>query len=93
MKDFYSVLGISPGAPADLVKAAFRKKANQLHPDKNSSPEAPARFRDVRLAYETLSDPTRRKAYDDLRQRSLIDDPEATAVEIWNAYCSGVLVE
>ncbi|MEO6928577.1 MAG: J domain-containing protein [Casimicrobiaceae bacterium] len=93
VKDFYSVLGISPGAPADLVKAAFRKKANQFHPDKNSSPDAPARFRFARAAYETLSDPARRKAYDDLRQRSLIDDPQATAVEIWSAYCSGVLVD
>lgn len=93
MKDLYSLLGISPGATSELVKSAFRKKANQFHPDRNASADAPARFRDVRAAYETLSDPTKRKAYDDLRQRSLIDDPESTAVEIWSSYCSGVLVD
>ena len=91
MKDLYSTLGISPSASSDSVKLAFRKKANQFHPDKNSSPDASAKFRDVRVAYETLSDPEKRKAYDDFRRRSLIDDPLSTAAEIWETYCSGVL--
>lgn len=91
MNDFYAILGVSPDATADAVRGAYRRKANLLHPDKNSSPDAPARFRDVRSAFETLSNPAKRKAYDDFRQQSLIDDPAATAAEIWTAYCSGIL--
>ncbi len=91
MKDHYATLGVPPGASADAVKAAYRKRANAFHPDKNSAPDAPAKFREVQVAYETLSDAGRRKAYDDYRQRSLIDDPAAVAAEIWRAHCSRVL--
>lgn len=75
MQDHYAKLGIAPGASADLIKAAYRKKATQYHPDKNASPDAAIRFREVQDAYETLSDAKRRAAYDDYRQRSLIEDP------------------
>lgn len=91
MSDLYSILGISPSASSESVKLAFRKKANLLHPDKNASPDAAARFREVREAYATLSDPAKRKGYDDFRQRSLLDDPLATAGEIWESYCTGVV--
>ena len=91
MQDHYATLGVSPGASADLIKSAYRRKAAQFHPDKNSSPEAPTRFREVQEAYEVLFDPERRKAYDDVRQRSLIDDPLPVAREIWEAYIQKVM--
>lgn len=86
MQDHYARLGVSPGASADLIKAAYRKKAAQYHPDKNPSPDAGARFREVQEAYEVLSDADRRKAYDDYRQRSLIEDPMAVARDIAGKY-------
>lgn len=91
MQDNYEKLGVSPGATADLIKAAYRKKAAQYHPDKNQSPDAPRRFREVQEAYEVLSDPVRRKAYDEYRQRSLIDDPAAVAWELAGNYIQDVL--
>ena len=86
LQDHYAKLGISPGVTADVIKAAYRKRAAQYHPDKNPSPDAATRFREVQEAYETLSDAARRKAYDDYRQRSLIEDPLPVARDIARKY-------
>jgi len=91
MHDHYQILGISPSAATDLIKAAYRKKAAQFHPDKNQSPDAPTRFREVQEAYEVLSDAARRKAYDDYRQRSLIEDPLPVAWEMSGKYIQEAL--
>ena len=91
MQDHYEKLGVSPAATPDLIKSAYRKKAAQYHPDKNPSPEAALRFREVQEAYEVLSDPARRKVFDDYRQRSLIDDPLAIAMDISGKYIQDVL--
>jgi curved DNA-binding protein CbpA len=91
MQDHYQKLGLSPSATADLIKAAYRKKAAQYHPDKNPDPDAATRFREVQDAYEVLSDPARRKAFDDYRQRSLIEDPLAVASDIAGKYIQDVL--
>ncbi len=86
MQDHYAKLGISPAATAEIIKAAYRKKAAQFHPDKNPSPDAAARFREVQAAYETLTDAERRKAYDEYRERSLIEDPLPVARDMAGKY-------
>lgn len=91
MQDLYARLGVPPNATAELIKTAYRKKAAQYHPDKNPSPDAATRFREVQEAYETLSDGERRKAYDAYRQRSLVDDPLAVAREISGKYIQDAL--
>lgn len=91
MHDHYQILGISPSAATDSIKAAYRKKAAQFHPDKNQSPDAPTRFREVQEAYEVLSDAARRKAYDDYRQRSLIEDPLPVAWDMSGKYIQEAL--
>ncbi len=91
MRDHYAKLGVSPAATPELIKAAYRKKAAQYHPDKNPSPDAAARFREVQEAYEVLSDGERRKAYDDYRQRSLIEDPLSVARELADKYIQEVI--
>lgn len=91
MQDHYEKLGAKPGAMADEIKAAYRKKATQYHPDKNQAADAPMRFREAQEAYEVLSDPERRKAYDEYRQRSLIDDPQAVAMELSKRYIQDIL--
>ncbi|MEI7613831.1 MAG: DnaJ domain-containing protein [Betaproteobacteria bacterium] len=88
--DYYARLGVPSSASAELIKAAYRKKATQYHPDKNPSPDAAARFREVQEAYEVLADAERRKAFDDYRQRSLIEDPVPVAREIAEKYIQGL---
>jgi molecular chaperone DnaJ len=63
-RDFYTVLGVERGAPDAEIKRAYRRLAQQWHPDVNSDPSAHERFTEINEAYQVLSDPQRRQAYD-----------------------------
>lgn len=65
-KDYYAILGVDRNADADAIKKAYRKKARELHPDRNKSKGSEERFREVNEAYEVLGDPARRARYDQL---------------------------
>jgi len=91
MKDHYAILGIASDVSSDEVRSAYRRKALQFHPDRNTDPDATDKFRDVQEAYETLSDVARRYAYDENRRRNLLEKPLETAREIWKHYLEGVL--
>lgn len=69
MDNYYDILGVSPNASLDEIKKAYRRLAKKYHPDIN--PKTEEKFKAINLAYETLSDETKRAVYDfDLRKKS-----------------------
>jgi len=63
-RDFNEVLGVDKGASEEEVKKAYRKLARQYHPDVNKAADAENKFKEVKDAYETISDPNKRATYD-----------------------------
>ncbi|XP_078264275.1 dnaJ homolog subfamily B member 4 [Rhinoraja longicauda] len=70
-KDYYTILGLQKGASEEEVKKAYRKQALKWHPDKNKSPNAEDRFKEVAEAYEVLSDPKKKEIYDQFGEEGL----------------------
>ncbi|MDC9531834.1 J domain-containing protein [Pseudoalteromonas sp. Angola-7] len=74
MENYYSILNISPSAEPEVIKAAFRVLSKKYHPDVDSSEASKVRMQAINLAYDTLSNKAKRKAYDDeLASRGCFD--------------------
>lgn len=65
-KDYYSILGVERNADADAIKKAYRKLAHKYHPDVSKDPAGEEKFKEIAEAYETLKEPEKRAAYDQL---------------------------
>jgi curved DNA-binding protein len=65
-KDYYAILGVDRDARAEDIKKAYRKLARKYHPDVSKEPNAEEKFKEMAEAYETLKDPEKRAAYDQL---------------------------
>ncbi|MGA3059540.1 MAG: molecular chaperone DnaJ [Candidatus Bathyarchaeia archaeon] len=65
-RDYYEVLSVQRGASKDEIKDAYRKLAMQFHPDRNKSPDAEEKFKEISEAYAVLSDDQKRQQYDTL---------------------------
>ncbi len=63
-RDFYEVLGVGKSASSAEIKSAYRKLALQWHPDRNKSPSAHEKFKEINEAYAVLSDPKKKESYD-----------------------------
>lgn len=63
-RDYYEVLGVSKDTPINEIKSQYRKLALKFHPDRNKSEEAAEHFKEISEAYAVISDPEKRKIYD-----------------------------
>jgi curved DNA-binding protein len=73
-KDYYAVLGIDRSATTEAVKKAYRKLAHKYHPDVSKDPDGEEKFKAVAEAYETLKNPEKRAAYDQLGRHAPGED-------------------
>ena len=67
--DYYAALGVERGASPEEIKKAYRRLAQKYHPDVSKEPDAETRFKEIAEAYQTLKDPEKRAAYDELGKR------------------------
>ncbi|MER3486027.1 MAG: hypothetical protein C4345_08715, partial [Chloroflexota bacterium] len=67
LPDYYEILQVHPRAEPEVIEAAYRRLARLYHPDVSRRPDAGERMRQINLAYEVLSDPQKRRAYDAAR--------------------------
>jgi len=74
--DPYDVLGVSPGASREEIKAVYRQLARTFHPDVNAAPSAVEHFRAITEAYLVLCDPVRRAACDRRRRHDAEEETE-----------------
>jgi DnaJ-class molecular chaperone len=74
-RDYYEILGVDKGVGEAELKKAYRKLALEWHPDRNNSPEAEAKFKEINEAYEVLSNPEKKAKYDQFGHAAF--DPSA----------------
>ena len=67
LPDYYAILQVDPRAEKEVIEAAYRRLAAKYHPDRNRSPEAAEKMKRINAAYDVLSNPEKRAAYDAVR--------------------------
>ena len=91
-RDYYNILGVGRSASRDEVRKAYRKLARKFHPDINpGNKEAEEKFKDISVAYDVLSDPKKRKLYDEFGEAGLasgFDAEKARSYQRWSEEAS-----
>lgn len=87
LKDYYGILGLQKDASEDDIKRAYRKLALKWHPDKNKSPMAEEKFKELSEAYTVLSDPIKRKKYNMMNgAENLFRDRNFAEADSWTGF-------
>ena len=76
-KDYYTILGVTKNADDKELKKAYRKKCLKVHPDKNNSPDADEAFKKINAAMACLSDPVKRRQYNQLGNTDAFEQKES----------------
>jgi molecular chaperone DnaJ len=89
VRDLYEILGVGRDASAGEIRAAYRKLARELHPDVNADPADQERFKEVTGAYEILSDPSKRRRYDEFGSAGPQGAPFADIQDLFDVFFGG----
>jgi len=81
----YNILGVAPTATTEEIRKAYRSLAMRHHPDRTAHPGAGIRFNAIKTAYELLSDPKKRAAYNQSLNNRIVIDPDSEAHALWHA--------
>lgn len=92
-KDYYDILGIKKSASEDEIKKAYRKQALKYHPDKNKSPGAEDKFKEIAEAYDVLSDPKKKDIYDRFGEEGEFNRLLSVTLEVVFSRCNRVVVQ
>ncbi|GIW71683.1 MAG: hypothetical protein KatS3mg102_1225 [Planctomycetota bacterium] len=86
-RDFYKILGVARDASQEEIKRAYKKLARQYHPDLHpGDKQAEARFKEINEAHAVLSDPDKRKLYDEFGELGLREGFDAERARAWKQY-------
>merc|ERR1711884_707313 len=85
--EYYDYFGVSPDAEVDQITLAYRKLAKKYHPDKN--PEAGEKFKEISSIYNVLSDPEKRKVYDERGEKGVTGEDKDMTDKEGEGGCSG----
>ncbi len=85
MENLYNILGVAPTATTDEIKKAYRSLAMRHHPDRSTHPSSENRFNAIKTAYELLSDPQKRAAYNQSLNNRIVIDPDSEAHALWHS--------
>jgi molecular chaperone DnaJ len=85
LENLYNILGVAPTATTEEIKKAYRSLAMRHHPDRSTHPGAELRFNSIKTAYELLSDPKQRAAYNQGMNNRIITDPDSEADALWHS--------
>lgn len=86
---FYDTLGVPPTATQEEIKRAYKKLAIKYHPDKNKEAGAEEKFKEISVAYETLSDDDKRKRYDQYGEKGVDQEHMADPTDIFSSLFGG----
>jgi molecular chaperone DnaJ len=89
VRDLYEILGVARDASPAEIKGAYRKLARTLHPDVNADPEDQERFKEITGAYEILSDPAKRRRYDEFGAAGPQGAPFADIQDLFDMFFGG----